>query len=61
MTDEQFKQQLEFITRNFDQISFAQRCMKIDYITAEINNILAEREVEIANFGLMPLEKEKFS
>lgn len=61
ITDEQFKQQLEFITRNFDQITYAQRGMKTDFITAEINKILAEREVEIANFGLMPLEKDNFS
>lgn len=61
MTDEQFKQQLEFITRNFDKINYAQRCLKKDFITAEINKILSERESEIANFGLMPLEKDNFS
>lgn len=61
MTDEQFKQQLEFITRNFDKINYAQRCLKKDFITAEINKILSERESEIANFGLMSLEKDNFS
>lgn len=61
MTDEQFKQQLEFITRNFDKKNYAQRCLKKDFITAEINKILSERESEIANFGLMPLEKDNFS
>lgn len=61
MTDEQFKQQLEFITRNFDKITFAQRGLKKDFITSEINKIMAEREVEIANFGLLPLEKDNFS
>lgn len=35
--------------------------MKKDLITAEINKILTEREAEIANFGLMPLEKDNFS
>lgn len=57
MTDKQFKRQLEFITRNFSQLTYAQRDLKKDFITAEINKIMAEREVEIANFGLMPLEK----
>lgn len=61
MTDEQFKQQLEFITRNFDKITYSQRGLKKDFITAEINKILAEREAEIANFGRMPLEKDNFS
>lgn len=61
MTDEQFKQQLEFITRNFDKITYSQKVLKKDFITAEINKILAEREVEIAIFGLMPLEKDNFS
>ena len=61
MTDEQFKQQLEYITRNFDRITFSQRGMKKDLMTAEINKILSEREAEIANFGLMPLEKDNFS
>lgn len=61
MTDEQFMQQLEYITRNFDKITYAQRDMKKDLITAEINKILNEREAEIANFGLMPLEKDNFS
>lgn len=51
MSDEQFKQQLEFITRNFDKITFAQRGLKKEFITSEINKIMAEREVEIANFG----------
>lgn len=60
MTDEQFKQ-LEFITRNFDKITYLQKCLKKDFITAEINKILAEWEAEIANFGLMPLEKDNFS
>lgn len=58
MTYEQF---LEYITRNFDRITLSQRGMKKDLITAEINKILAEREAEIANFGLMPLEKDNFS
>lgn len=44
MTDEQFKQQLKFLPRNFDQITFAQSDSKRDLITAEINRILAERE-----------------
>ena len=35
--------------------------MKKGVITAEINKILAEWEAEIANFGLMPLEKDNFS
>lgn len=61
MTDEQFKQQLEFITRNFDKITYSQKVLKKDFITAEINKILAEREVGIAIFGLMPLEKDNFS
>ena len=61
MTYEQFKQQLEFITRNFDKITYLQKSLKKDFITAEINKILAEREAEIANFGLMPLEKDNFS
>lgn len=61
MTDKQFKQQLEFITRNFNQLTYAQRGMTKDFITAEINMILAEREAEIANFGLIPLEKDNFS
>lgn len=61
MTDKQFKRQLEFITRNFSQLTYAQRDLKKDFITAEINKIMAEREVEIANFGLMPLEKDNFS
>lgn len=61
MTDEQFKRQLEFITRNFNQLTYAQRGMKKGFITAEINKILAEWEAEIANFGLMPLEKDNFS
>lgn len=55
MTDKQFKQQLEFITRNFSQFTYAQRGLKKDFITAEINKIMAEREAEIAYFGLMPL------
>ena len=58
MTYEQF---LEYITRNFDRITLSRRGMKKDLITAEINKILAEREAEIANFGLMPLEKDNFS
>ena len=58
MTYEQF---LEYITRNFDRITLSQRGMKKDLITAEINKILAEREAEIANFGLMSLEKDNFS
>ena len=58
MTYEQF---LEYITRNFDRITLSQRGIKKDLITAEINKILAEREAEIANFGLMPLEKDNFS
>lgn len=61
MTDKQFKQQLELITRNFNLLSYAQRGRKKDFITAEINKILAEREAEIAYFGLMPLEKDNFS
>lgn len=61
MSDEQFKQQLEFITRNFDKITFAQRGVKKVFFEADINKILAEREAEIANFGLMPLEKDNFS
>lgn len=61
MTDEQFKQQLEYLIRNFDKITYAQRGKKKDFITAEINKILAEREAEIVNFGLMPLEKDNFS
>ena len=61
MTDEQFKRHLEFITRNFDKITYAQRGLKKDFITAEINKILAERETEIAYFGRMPLEKDNFS
>lgn len=61
MTDEQFKQRLEFITRNFDQITFSQRGMKKDFIMAEINKILAEREAEFANFSRMPLGKDNFS
>lgn len=61
MTDEQFKQQFEYITRNFDQITFSQRCLKKDLIISEINKILAEREAEIANFSLTPLEKDNFS
>ena len=44
MTDRQFKQQLEYITRNFDKITYAQRGLKKDLITAEINKIMAERE-----------------
>ena len=56
MTDEQFKPQLEFITRNFDKITCSQKCLKKDFITAEINKILAEREAQIANFGLIPME-----
>ena len=61
MTGRQFKQQLEYITRNFHKIIYAQRGMKKDLITAEINKILAEREAEIVNFGLIPLEKDNFS
>ena len=61
MTDRQFKQQLEYITRNFDKITYAQRGLKKDLITAEINKILAEREAEIANFSRMPLEIDNFS
>lgn len=61
MTDGQFMLQLEYITRNFDKITYAQRGMKKDLITAEINKILTEREAEITNFGLMPLEKDNFS
>lgn len=61
MTDKQFKQRLELITRNFNQLSYAQRGRKKDFITAEINKILAEREAEIAYFGLIPLEKDNFS
>lgn len=61
MTDEQFKLQLEYITRNYDQITFSQRCLKKDLIIFEINKILAERKAEIANFSLTPLEKDNFS
>lgn len=61
MTDKQFKQQLEFITRNFNQLTYAQRGLKKDFITAEINKILSEREAEIANFSRMPLEIDNFS
>ena len=56
-----YEQLLEYITRNFDRITLSQRGMKKDLITAEINKILAEREAEISNFGLMPLEKDNFS
>lgn len=61
MNDKQFKQQLEFITRNFNQLTYAQRGLKKDFITAEINKILSEREAEIANFSLRPLERDNFS
>lgn len=61
MTDRQFNQQLEYITRNFDKITYAQRGLKKDLITAEINKILAEREAEIANFSRLPLEIDNFS
>lgn len=61
MTDKQFKQQLEFITSNFNQLTYAQRGLKKDFITAEINKILAEREAEFANFSRMPLEIDNFS